>query len=227
MEIIVYVLMLFILLDCVFKLSMWQWWQCLVYSVVLGGFVFWSQRYAVLQSKTQIADYLQNTVALQNMAIIATIEAVFCFGFISCWLQGTYAPGRQPRWWQRLLWWYPSLLLFPVMFFVLTQTLFMAVGVSFDTTSAVLAVVTVVGLPLLAEGACLLLPEADDRVELQVLLTSFVCILGLLSTETGKMVYKVQEAPVDLKAIGLSLVFFALLFLVGFLAAKLKWKFKN
>lgn len=215
--------MLFITINCAFKLSLWRWWQRAVYCIILGAFVWWSQRYAILQSKTQIADYLQNTVALQNMAIVVTAESVFCFGFVACLLQDMYAV-EKPRWWARLLWWYPSLLMFPVMFYALTQTIFAAVGTDFTVTSIALAVATVVILPLLAEGAKWLVPDAEGRVETHLLLTCFVCALGLLSTQNGKMVYHVKETAVDLKTAVLPLLVFILLFAVGFLASRLKWR---
>lgn len=214
--------MLFITLNCVFKLSLWRWWQRAVYCVVLGAFVWWSQRYAILQSKTQIADYLQNSVALQNVAIIVTLESVFCFGFVACRLNDV-----KSRWWARLLWWYPSLLMFPVMFYALTQTIFTAVGIDFNTTAIALAAATVILLPLLAEGARWLVPDDDGRVEMHLLLTCFVCVLGLLSTQNGKMVYHVKEQPLDLKMIALSLTAFILLFVVGFIASRLKWRLRG
>lgn len=225
MEIIIYVLMLFILLNCVFKLSLWPWWQRIAYSVILAAFVYWSQEYAILQSKTQLADYLQNTVALQNMAIIVTIESVFCFGFVACYLQDAY--DSRPRWWQRVLYWYPSLLMFPVMFYALTQTIFTMVGVDFGVTALAFAAGVIVGIPLLAEGVKWLLPERDSRVEIQLLLTCFVCVMGLLSTENGKMLYKVNEAPIDLKMVAVSVGVFVVLFITGYAATTLKWKFRK
>lgn len=218
--------MLFITLNCAFKLSLWLWWQRVVYCAVLGAFVWWSQRYAILQSKTQIADYLQNSVALQNMAVIVTVESVVCFGFVACRLQDIYE-AKPHRRWARLLWWYPSLLMFPVMFYALTQTIFTAVGTDFGTTAIALAAATVVILPLLAEGARRMVPDEEGRVEMHLLLTCFVCVLGLLSTQNGKMVYHVEKQPLDLKVIGLSLAAFILLFAAGFAGSRLRWRLRN
>lgn len=230
MEIILYVLMLFILLNCAFKLSLWQWWQRGIFSLVLGGFAFWSMKYAMLQSKTQLEDYLQNTVALQNMAIIVTIESVFCFGFAILYFQGAYEQ-EKTKWAAKLLYWYPSLLMFPVMFYVLTQTLFTFVGMDFTVTALVFSVGAFIVVPLLAEGAKILLPDETSRVEIQLLLTCFICVLGLLSTENGKMVYHIKENPVDWRMVIVSIVAFVLLFILGYIGSRLKWrltgKFKN
>ena len=107
MEQIILILMLFIAINCAFKLSLWRWWQAGIYSLIMAVFTVLAYPYAILQSKTQIADYLQNTEALQNMAVIITLESALCFGFCVTYLRGLY--GKKNPWWAKLLWWYPSL----------------------------------------------------------------------------------------------------------------------
>lgn len=87
MELIIHILMLFIVINCSFKLSFWKLWQTVIYSLIAGLFVAGTWQYAILQSKTQIADYLQNTEALQNMAIIITLESALCFGYCVAFLR--------------------------------------------------------------------------------------------------------------------------------------------
>lgn len=221
MEQIIYVLLLFIFLNCLFKLSVWKWWQRVVYSLLLGIFAYWSVDYAMLQSKTQIADYLQNNVALQNMAVIVTIESVFCFAFTLYYLQIPRNLFLQ-RWWLKVLYWYPSLLMFPVVFYLLTQTLFVAVGVDFSITSWTFAIAITLLIPFLSETIKWLLPQEDSRIEVHLLLSLFVCILGLLSTENGKMVYSVKQEAIDWQTLGFTFIAFALLFVLGILFNKLK-----
>lgn len=219
--------MLLILLGCVFKLSPWKFWQRLIYSLALGAFTWRSVRYAVLQSKTQPADYLQNTSALQTMAILVTIESAVGLAFSLFWLNGSC---RQPARWfhpSRLPWRYPSLLMFPVVFYLLTQTIFAAVGVGFQTTAGLFAASVAVLLPLLSEGVKRLLPDETSRVEVHLLLLVFVCILGLLSTQNGRMIYAVKETPVNWQSLALTLAFFLLLAIVGFLLNKIKWRFNR
>ena len=175
MEQIIYVLLLFIFLNCVMKLSLWQWWQRIIYSLVLGGFAYWSMDYAMLQSKTRIADYLQNTAVLQNMAIIVTIESVFCLAFTLTYLQNDDHTIRN-KWWAKVLFWYPGPLMFPLVFY---------------------------------------------------LLSLFICILGLIATENGKIVYAVKEHPVDWLALAFTLGGFALLFGLGWLLSRYRWLFRK
>ena len=227
MEILIYALMVFVLLSCAFKLSQWGWAARMVFGLSLAAFVVWSEQYAVLQSKTQLADHLANVAALQNMAVVVTIDSVFCFGYAFCYFQDRYAMGQEPKWWLTVLKWYPSLLMFPVTFYAFTQTLFVAVGVDFSVTTWAFAATCLVGLPLMAEGCRWLVPEPDGRVEMQLLSGCFVCVLGLISTESGKMVYKVRETETDWHMIAMALGVFAVLFALGVIIDRIKYRLKR
>ena len=223
MELIIDVLMLFIVLNCAFKLSLWKFWQQLLFSLLLGGFAWWSMRYAILQSKTQMADFLQNAEALQTMAILVTIDSAVGLAFGLRWLNGTSQSSPM----NYALRCYPSLLVFPVVFYLLTQTIFSATGVSFETVALAFALVVAILLPLLAVGARWLLPDATTRVEVHLLLTIFVCILGLVATEHGKMVYAMKEQPVDWRSLLSTFVLFVLSVALGYVLSRLKWKITN
>ena len=227
MEIIIYTLIVFILLSCAFKLSQWGWTARIAFGALLAAFVVWSEQYAVQQSKTQLADYLANVTALQNMAVIVTVDSVFCFAYAFCHFQDMYAPGQKRKWWLTVLKWYPSLLMFPVTFYVFTQTMFVAVGIDFATTTWAFAAACLVGLPLIAEGCKWLVPEQDGRVEMQLLSGCFVCVLGLVSTQSGKMVYKVQETKTDWHMIVIAIGVFAVLFALGIVIERIKYRLKK
>ena len=207
MELIIHILMLFIVINCSFKLSFWKLWQTVIYSLIAGLFVAGTWQYAILQSKTQIADYLQNTEALQNMAIIITLGSALCFGYCVAFLRGLY--GKKNLWWAELLRWYPSLLLFPVLFYYLTEAIFRLPGVDFSVTAWSLAGIVVIAIPLLSRLMKYLVPEDDLR--------------GLLTTVNGKTTYAATEEALNWKAIILSIGLFVVLFLIGFAWNKLKW----
>lgn len=221
METIIAVLMFFVTLNCAMKISLWDWKRRLAFSAVLAVFVWWSRRYAMLQSKTQIADLLQDITALQNMAVLVTIESAVNFAFCA-YRFGDAAENR--KWWRSVLEWYPSLLVFPVMFCVLTQAMFMAVGVDFAVTSAAVAIAAFVLLPLLAEGMKRLVPHTEGRVEAHLLLSCLVCVLGLISTVTGRMIYQANNTPVDWQMASAAALAFVILFFAGFFGSRLKWK---
>lgn len=224
--------MLFVVLTCATKLSLWAWWQRFVFSALLAGFVWRSEQYAVLQSKTQLADLLQNTEALQNIAVLVTIETAFNFGFCVYWFTSAYDKKESVKHRSRavlatFLKYYPSLLIFPVMFYVLTQTIFTAVGVDFGLSTMAVAIATLLLLPLLAEGMKWVVRDAEGRVETLLVLSCLVCVLGLATTVTSKMIYRSNETPTDWKMVSLAIGIFAILFAAGYFGSKLKWHFKK
>lgn len=221
MELIISILMLFIVMNCVLKVSFWKWWQAALFGVVCGVFVAATYPYAILQSKTQIADYLGNTVALQDMAVVITIESVICFTYCVAVLRGWF--GQREKWWVKPLKWYPSLLVFPVLFYLQTELIFSFSGVSFTALSYGLAVAVAVLLPLLCAFFRYLLPEKDLRLEVHFLVSLFVCIIGLLTTVNGNVTYQAVEEPTNWKALAVSFGLFLILFLIGMVWNKLKW----
>lgn len=221
MELIISVLMLFIVMNCVLKVSFWRWWQAALFGVGCGVFVVLTYPYAILQSKTQIADYLRNTVALQDMAVIITIESVICFAYCVAVLRGWF--GQQEKWWVKPLKWYPSLLIFPVLFYLQTELIFSFSGVSFTVLSYGFAVAVAVLLPLLCVLFRYLLPEKDLRLEVHFLVSLFVCVIGLLTTVNGNVTYQAVEEPTNWKALAVSFGLFLILFLIGMVWNKLKW----
>ncbi|GAB6121935.1 hypothetical protein [Dysgonomonas termitidis] len=222
MELIIQILMLFIIINCILKLSFWKWWQAAIFSIVCAVFLLWAEQYAILQSKTQINDYLMNREALQDAAVLVTIESVICFAFCFAALRNLF--GRRIKRWLLPLYWYPSLLLFPVLFYILTQSIFSLSGTDFDTVSYIMAGTVLVILPMAAYGIRYMFPEKELRLEVHFLVSLFVAILGLLTTVNGNVTYAVAEEPVNFKALGLSLALFAIAFLIGYVWNKIRWR---
>lgn len=221
MEQIILILMLFIAINCTFKLSLWRWWQVGIYGLTIAIFAILAYPYAIQQSKTQIADYLQNKEALQNMAVIITLESAVCFGFCVTYLRGLY--GKKNPWWAKLLWWYPSLLLFPVVFYCLTEAIFTFVGIPFTTIAYVVAAAAFVTILVLSSVVKYLVPEKDLRLEIHFLVSLFVCILGLLTTVNGETVYAAVDEPFNWNAAVLALSLFVALFVVGYVWNQIKY----
>ncbi len=178
METIVYILMLFVVMSSVLKLSFWRWWQCAIYSSVLAlTTVFLFGDWAIEQSKTQIADYLQNSAALNNMALVITLETVATLVFVFKSFESKTS-----------VFLLVPFLLFPVVFYLLTQIIFANPGVSFEQSTWVVALAIWLGTPLLSFAIRWLIPEEEFRTEVLLLLTVFLCVLGLLSTQNRKII---------------------------------------
>ncbi len=224
MQAIIYALVAFILLSSAFKLSMWKLWQTILYSAILSIFIFSSESFSILQSKTQILDLLENTTALQNMAIIVTLDSVFgfCFGFVY-FERGD--KGKYNKLFDRILYFFPPLLMFPIGFYILTQTIFFFVGVPFRQLTIIVSLSVFIVIPLFAQFLKFLLPSRDARVEMFLCLTCFVTILGLISTTTSKIIYAQKTAPIDIPMIIISIAIFIVMILLGIIFNQIKWKY--
>jgi hypothetical protein len=225
MELIIQILMLFILINCILKLSFWKPWQAAIFGLLCAVFIIWACQYAILQSKTQIADYLKNTKIMQDSAVLITIESAICFAFCFAALREMF--GKKAKRWIQPLYWYPSLLIFPVLFYLLTQIIFVMPGTDFTTISYLLAGGVFIGLPVLSYLVKYLYPEKELRLEVYFLVSLFVCITGLITTVNGNVTYAAVEEPINIKALAISFVLFAGAFLIGYVWNKVKWVFRQ
>ena len=226
MEMLVMVLVLLIVVNSAFKMSLWPWWQRGLFSLLLGAFIVWGMDIAAGQSKTEVSAWLRREDIRQWMAIIITLESslgvMFCLSYFD-----TGRKGRKSAILRRMLYVYPPLLLFPVVFYLSMQCLFVWVGSDFTTTAWILAMGAAVLVPLLTVAAGWLLPDRESRVEAHLWLTAMVCVIGLLMTQNGKIIYNPGEHPVDWTAMALTLSGCAVAVAAGFLAHRVKWKIKR
>lgn len=218
---IILVLILFILLNTILKLSFWRWWQAAFFSAMAGIFVLAVVPYAAGQSKTELAAWLQNPVVMQNVAVLITMESVIIFAFAFMQLRRVLGT-RVKKKIQLPLKFYPGLLLFPVLFYLLAQLFFALPGTDFDTVAYVLAGSIFTLLPLLSWGLSKLIPEKDLRLEIQFIVNLFVCIIGLITTVNGETAYAAVSQPLNPKALLLACAGFSALFVAGYLINKFK-----
>jgi hypothetical protein len=225
MQYIVQILVLFILVNCVFKLSFRKWRQAAVFGLVCAVFILWSCRWAILQSKTQLADWLQDVRVMQDAAVWVTVESAICFAFCFARLRELF--GRPHRTGMRILHAYPGLLVFPALFYVQTQAVFSMPGTDFMLVSCLLAALVFVAIPLLTVLVRRLYPDEELRLEVHFLISLFVGVIGLIATVNGNVTYAAVEQPFDARALLMALGLFALLFTAGVLINKYKWRFKK
>ena len=225
MEYIVSILILFIFINTVLKLSYWKWWQSVIFGFICGIFVLFAYPYAISQSKTELTAYLNNPKIMQDMAVLITIESIIFITF--CFLAMQQLFGRATKRRVNLLYRYPGILVFPALFYVLTNTVFSFPGTDFSTIAYTLAGCVFILFPLLSIGMKWLLPEKELRLEVQFLISLFVTIIGLISTENGNTVYSAISEPYDIKALSVALGIFLMFFAAGFVWYKLKWRFKR
>ena len=225
MEYILLILIIFIFINTILKLTYWKWWQSVIFGFICGAFVLLTYPYAISQSKTELAGYLNNPKIMQDMAVLVTIESIIYIGFCFLAMQQMY--GRRIKRWVKPLYWYPGILVLPALFYILTNTIFSFPGTSFTTITYTLAALVAVLFPLLSIGMRWLLPEKELRLEVQFLISLFVTIIGLMSTENGNTVYSAISEPLDIKALLIALGAFLFFFVIGYGWSKIKWRYKR
>lgn len=226
MEIIIHILMLFIFITSVIKISFWKPKEVFIFSMICTLFILLTYNYATLQSKTQISDFLQDTKKMQNMAVLVTIESLIMFTFAFSALKKFFGE-KVNKWIFPVLKCFPSLLVFGVLFYSLTQAIFVFSGISFALIAYVFAGMIFIAFPLLSYLIKLLIPEEELRYEMHFFVSLIVSILGLLATVNGEVTYRAVEQQLNTNMLLIAFSVFAILFLGGYSWNKLKWRIKN
>jgi uncharacterized membrane protein len=180
MESIVPVLIVFVLMHTILKISFWKGWQSAIFGLVCGLFTIAAYPYAIEQTKTQIAGYLSDKALMQNLAALLTVEALICVSFCLVALRALYGNNLRPRT-LILLRTYPGLMLFPALYYLLAETIFRMPGTAFATIAYGLAAAVALGLPAFAWIARRCWPEQEVRLELHLFCGLLLCIAGLIS----------------------------------------------
>lgn len=225
MEIVFQVLILFVIVNTALKLSFWKWWQAAIFGLVCAGFTVAISPYTTSQSKTELLRLISSNTVMQDMAVLVTLESAFCIAY--CFIALKEIFGKKVKHWGPVLFWYPGLLIFPVLFYIQTQLIFGLPGTDFNTITYVMAGGVFVLLPLVSYGAKYLLPEKDLRLEVFFIVSLFICIIGLVCTADGKVTYAAAEEAFNWKALTLGASLFISMFVIGYLVYKLKWKLKR
>jgi hypothetical protein len=197
-----------------------------LFGLLCAVFIVITCQWAILQSKTQLADFLGNIKIMQDAAVLITIESTLCFAFCFAELREIYGI-KKVKWWKSLLCLYPGVLLFPVLFYLQTQLIFALPGIGFTAVSYLLAAVVFVALPVGARLIAALLPEKEFRMETYFLVNLFICITGLITTVNGNVTYAGVKEPLNIKALLLSSGLFIAFFIAGIILNKMKYKFKK
>lgn len=188
MDTIVWILILLTAFNFLLKQTFWKPVAVAAAAGIAAVFVLLTWHYAIEQSKTQIGDWLSDNQLMLDTSVVLTIELSLQMAF--CLLSvhvANFSPvKRRMMWAYRVLYWFPGVLIFPVLFFGLTQTIFSFPGVSFELIAWVFALFVVVAIPWGRWLIKLLLPEPELRLELFFLTNALAAILGIIATVNGR-----------------------------------------
>ena len=218
-------LIIFIFFNTLLKLSYWRLWQVALWTGVLVAFLWGSYDFASEQSQTTLSQWLASPKILSNMAVLVTIESAIglLFAFIAL---RDYYQNRQSKA-LRVLLAFPGLLLFPCLIYVLAQAFFFFSGADFAMTTLYACLALFALMLLGAKGLTILLPEKDLRLEVHLLISILIILLGLTATASTQIIYIPKSEPIDFVLLGKVFLFFLSLFALGFATSKAYWYLKG
>ena len=134
MQTLVFVLMLLVCFNFLLKQTYNKRWAVGITTLACVLWTGLSWPYAILQSKTQIADWLANPALMLDTSVILSVEIcmqlAFCLLAVHLMTGGTVP--RRTLWIYRFLRWFPGFLIFPVLFSGLVALIFSFPGTSFS-----------------------------------------------------------------------------------------------
>ncbi|GJQ07311.1 hypothetical protein CAPN010_14690 [Capnocytophaga cynodegmi] len=225
MEILISVLLVSIALSTILKISFWKAKYRLILSVLVGLFVMCVYPIATEQSQTELKWWLEDTNVLSTMAVIITIESMLYAGFCFLSIKDLYVSQKSKKF--LVLEAYSGLLIFPMSFYIATQSMFYFTGTDFLIIAIFVALGLVVGIFTMSYLIRWLLPEKDIRLEMLFLVSLLVAVLGLVTTANGKIVYVSKNQFINYKEHLFTFVLFAVIFLIGFFVNRIKWRYFN
>ena len=228
METTILTLMLIVIFMTWLKLTFLKIWQIVLIATACAFFIVFSWPYAIQQSRNEISEWLSNQKLMLDTSLVLTLEVLWQMAY--CMLSGKLLYDGKVRqrtvWIYRMLRFFPGILVFPVLFYLQIQTMYLFSDIDFSTISwclAALVLLAVIGGSYLLRW---LLPQKALRLELLFLSSALVLILGIVVTVNGTTNFKGSD-PIEWKAL---LTFIGLTTLCGgigaFLYSKRKVKHK-
>lgn len=176
-----------ILLGLGLKMSFWQKrvgifiaCLCLLFSL---GILHWT----VEIPQNRITDWMHDYHSRQDIAVCLMLDVAFQISFCLMAVRIKYGSSlsKAGRWCYRILLSYPSLMIFGIIFLLQVELIGCFPGQSFWVTALMEGAFFMLILLLLWKGFTLLLPQADNRLELLFFIEVMTGILGILSTVCG------------------------------------------
>lgn len=187
METVVIIIMAAVSFSFILKLTFHRSLGAFVLALIAAASVILTYDEAASQSKTQIADWLQNPELMLDTSVWLTIDVAFQLCFCSLYaLKMCGKLSLKEKTALLVCQWFPGLLIFPVLFAFLTQLIFSMPGSDFAVIGWSLAGAIFIMLPLLALLFKWLLPEGEIRLELLFMINLLIAALGIVATVNGR-----------------------------------------
>ncbi|MBD5358772.1 MAG: hypothetical protein HDR88_17590 [Bacteroides sp.] len=219
METVIILMMLLVSLSFMLKLTFMRPWQMVLEAALVALLIVFSIDIAVLQSKTQIEEWIQTPELMLNVAVIMTIDVALQIAFCISMVGNNI--GLREKILRNILLFIPGLLIFPVAFYLLVSMIFFFTGTDFYTVGYGLGFCLLILLPIMSIGLKYLLPDRSSRLELIFYLNCIIGMLGIIATvngQTATMGVNELNLPALLTIIGIILIGY----IIGFIMYKRK-----
>lgn len=188
MEIVITVIMLFVGLSLVLKLTCLHLWGRAAVYLALSLFVGMSLKYAINQSKTQIDIWINDPELMLDMAVLLTADVFLQISF--CVLSARKLSGEHisnaDTVFMIVTQWIPGILIFPVLLALLVEVIFAFPGISFPVIAWTLASAVFLMGVFMSGIFKWILPEKDLRLELIFMINALIALLGVIATVNGR-----------------------------------------
>ena len=187
--------MILVCFNFLLKQTFSGWRSMAITTVILALFAAMMWHVAIEQSKTQIADWIENTELMRNISVILSLDAIIqlAFGIMAVQKSEHKETKRSVKIFKKFLKHYPGLLIFPVTFGILIELIFMLPGTSFSLIAYLLAASILIIVPVGSRLLRTLLPKSDLRLEILFLSNVLVAMIGVIATVNGET----QNKPTD------------------------------
>lgn len=188
MEIVIIIIMLLVSFSLILKLTYLPLYGRLAVCFLCALFTGLSWESAVNQSKTQIADWLQNPELMLDVAVLLTADVFMqiSFSILNARSIAGEKMNRAVRILRDVTLWVPGILIFPTLYALLVEVIFAFPGMNFVTLAWSLAAVVFILIALLPPVVKLLIPEKDLRLELIFMINAIIALLGVVATVNGR-----------------------------------------
>lgn len=187
MKSIMLIVQALILLGFGLKMSFWSKragvtiaFLCLLFSLCI---LHWT----VEIPQNRLTEWMRDYHSMQDIAVCLVLDVALQVAFCVMYVRKQYSASvsKAGMWAYRILSGYPGVLLFGGVFLTQVMLLGCLPGHSFWLTAFLQGLFLLLVLLLLRKGFTQLLPQAENRLELLVLLELLAGILGILSTVCG------------------------------------------
>ena len=187
MEMVIMMIMAMVGFGFVLRLSLHDWTGRFLISLVAAAFVIIACDMASSQSRTRIADWLSRPDLMLDTAVLLTVDVAFqicmCLLYVKSIGNGLSKTEAVAL---KVCLWFPGLLIFPVLFALLTELIFALTGADFFFVAWSMAAGILVIAPLTAALFRWIVPERDILVEMLFMISLLIAALGIVATVNGR-----------------------------------------